>query len=348
MGRINENVMDKVKVSIIIPVYNAEEYLDRCIHSVLDQEFHSFEVILIDDGSTDASPLICDRYSGTDARFITLHQKNSGVSAARNAGLNLAQGEYIMFLDADDALMPYALEDLFNNVAGEDIVVGGYGVFIEGIPSKDVRPDMTLSYKGGDYPKFFNDNIRKNCEMLDAPWAKLFRRKAIGKLRFCEDLSYAEDKLFVFEMLARSTSALTVSSPVYSYYIHAGSLGSDITSDNHLKQLRRFLPMYSSVLAELVARCPSVDKVGMLYHNDVVGRYLCRILNLFATRRSEMMTEEYVGWVYGMMDQDKSLGVFSLRFGQIVNILLYKIGKPSFTMKVYRFTCWVNNLFKKK
>ena len=97
--------MDKVKISIIVPVYNAEEYLDRCLHSVLDQEFPSFEVILVDDGSTDSSPLICDRYSGTDPRFLTIHQKNSGVSAARNAGLNLAQGEYVMFLDSVQSLM---------------------------------------------------------------------------------------------------------------------------------------------------------------------------------------------------------------------------------------------------
>ena len=82
--------MDKVKISIVVPVYNAEDYLDRCLHSILDQEFSSYEVILVDDGSTDASSLICDRYSSTDPRFVTLHQPNKGVSAARNAGINMA------------------------------------------------------------------------------------------------------------------------------------------------------------------------------------------------------------------------------------------------------------------
>ena len=115
--------MNKVKITIIVPVYNAEEYLDRCMNSILDQEFSSYEVILVDDGSTDASGLICDRYSGTDPRFITVHQKNSGVSAARNAGLNLAQGEYVMFLDSDDALLPYALDELMSNSNDEDVVI---------------------------------------------------------------------------------------------------------------------------------------------------------------------------------------------------------------------------------
>lgn len=330
--------MDKVKVSIIVPVYNAEEYLDRCIHSILDQEFPSFEVILVDDGSSDASPLICDRYSGTDARFLTVHQKNAGVSAARNAGLNLAQGEYVMFLDSDDALMPYALEEMFGHITDEDVVVGGYGIFIEGVPSEDIRPDMTFSYKGGDFSRFFRNNLRRNCQMLDAPWAKLFRRKTIGNTRFCQGLSYAEDKLFVFEILAKCRSILTVSAPVYSYYVRLGSLGSDISSDRHLMQLRRFLPMYAELLKKLEVRCPAEPKVLQLYHMDLVGRYLCRILNIFATRRTELMTAEYLEWVYGMMDVDKELGVFSLRIGQVPNILLYKVRKPSLSMKIYGLT----------
>ena len=121
--------MDKCRLSIIIPVYNVEEYLDRCLGSILDQDFTSYEVILVDDGSTDSSSLICDRYSSTDPRFITLHQSNKGVSAARNAGKNMAQGEYLMFLDADDALLPYALDSLADSATGEDVVLGGYATF---------------------------------------------------------------------------------------------------------------------------------------------------------------------------------------------------------------------------
>lgn len=337
--------MDKVKISIIVPVYNAEEYLDRCLHSVLDQEFPSFEVILVDDGSTDSSPLICDRYSGTDPRFLTIHQKNSGVSAARNAGLNLAQGEYVMFLDSDDALLPYALDAMVDHLGGEDVVVGGYGAFIEGVPSKEVKPAATKSYKGNDYQYFFQDNLLRNCELLDSPWAKLFRKKAVGDTRFCDDLNYAEDKLFVFEVLAKSSSVLAVSSAVYGYYMHAGSLGSDISSDAHIMKLWNFLPKYVPLVTRLCQRCPSVAKVQNLYHTDVVGRYLCRILNIFATRESEMLNAECLSWVYSMMDEDKKLGVFSLRIGQVPNMILYKIRKVPFSIKAYRFFVKVNKLF---
>ena len=112
--------MDKTKLSIIIPVYNAEDYLSRCLDSILNQAMNSYEVILVDDGSTDSSALICDRYSATDPRFRTVHKSNGGVSSARNAGLNLAKGEYIMFVDSDDALASDALEALTSKLNGED------------------------------------------------------------------------------------------------------------------------------------------------------------------------------------------------------------------------------------
>ena len=327
--------MDKVKISIVVPVYNAEDYLERCLHSILDQEFSSYEVVLVDDGSTDASWLICDRYSSTDPRFITLHQPNKGVSAARNAGINMAQGEYVMFLDADDALLPDALEVMVESLNGEDVVVGGYGTFIGGVPSKEVKPDVTRSYKGNDYPRFFEDNLRPNCELLDAPWAKLFRTKAIRGIRFNEDMNYAEDKLFVFEVLSKCTSILAVSHAVYGYYRRAGSLGSDISSDSHIQKLMLFLERYVPMVSVLCERCPSVEKVQNLYHHDVVGRYLCRILNIFATRKSSMLDESTLSWIYSMMDKDPDLGLFSLRIGQVPNLYLYKKRNVKKSIKAY-------------
>ncbi len=339
--------MNKNKLSIIVPVYNAEEYLDRCLVSILEQDFSSFEVILVDDGSTDSSPMICDRYSATDSRFRTIHKENGGVSSARNAGLDLANGEYVMFVDSDDALIPDSLEMMFENLTGEDIAVGGYTVYIEGTPGREVLPRSNASYKGEDMNLFYEDNIRRNCEMLDAPWSKIFRRKTIGDLRFCEGLNYAEDKLFVFSFLAKCSSAYACSFPVYAYHVRAGSLGSDVRSDRHLMQLRRFLPMYAGVLTSMVVRYPSNRKINALYHKDVVSRYLCRILNLFLIRRTQLLTEDYLKWVYGMMDADKELGVFSVRTGQIFNILLYKVGNVKFSVGTYRFISRMVSLFKK-
>ena len=340
--------MDKCRLSIIVPVYNAEDYLDRCLISIVEQDFVSYEVILVDDGSSDSSPLICDRYSAADSRFRTIHKKNGGVSSARNAGLDLAKGEYIMFVDSDDALLPDSLEMMFEHVTDEDMVVGGYTVYISGVPGREVLPRRNHSYRGEDMNVFYNENIRKNCEMLDAPWSKIFRRKTIGNLRFCEDLSYAEDKLFVFSFLAICSSACTCPFPVYAYHIRSGSLGSDIVSDRHLMQLRRFLPAYAEVLSSLDRRYPSCRKLNMLYHNDIVGRYICRILNIFLTRKTQILDAGYLRWIYDMMAADPQQGIFSVRFAQAGNMLLFKIGNIDLSLRVYRFCSRLTSYMRRK
>lgn len=337
--------MDKCRISIIVPVYNAEDYLSRCLDSILEQSLTSYEVILVDDGSTDSSPLICDRYSATDPRFRTIHKPNGGVSSARNAGISLAKGEYLMFVDSDDSLLPDALEMMIDGICGEDIIIGGYTIFIADIVSRQVLPKETISYRSSDISSFFENNIRKNCEMLDAPWAKLFKRKAVGDLRFCEELSYAEDKLFVFTFLSFCTSIHTCDVAVYGYHLRPGSLGSDIVSDKHLMQLRQFLPAYSRVLDLLVRQYPGSEKLCSLYHKDVIGRYVCRQLNIFMTSRTRLLDEEYIKWLYDIMSSDSSLGLFSIRPGQIFNILLYKIGRPALTVKVYHLTSKIRSLF---
>lgn len=339
--------MDKSRISIIVPVYNAEEYLARCLDSILSQELTSYEVILVDDGSTDASPLICDRYSATDSRFRTLHRSNGGVSSARNAGLNMAKGEYIMFVDADDVLLPYALEHMMENMRGEDLILGGYAVFVGGVPHKEVKPKRTFSYPTEMMSLFFDENIRRNCEMLDAPWAKMFKRKAIGNLRFSEELSYAEDKLFVFSFMTQCSSVHACAEAVYGYYIRPGSLGSDIVSDRHLSQLRTFLPAYASKLEILSKRFPSCAKVTNLYHKDLISRYVCRIMNIFMTRRSALLDKEYIAWIYDLMRRDSRLGVFSVRAGQVFNLILYRIGSPKFTVGVYKFTSRICSIFRR-
>lgn len=339
--------MDKTRLSIIIPVYNAEDYLSRCLDSILNQDMSSYEVILVDDGSTDSSALICDRYSATDPRFRTIHKPNGGVSSARNAGLNLAKGEYVMFVDSDDALAPGALDTMTSGLNGEDFVLGGFIEYIGQIPHRNVTPAETTTYSGDSLAAFFDANIRRNCEMLDAPWAKLFKRKSLDSHRFNEKLYYAEDKIFVFEFLFRCNTIRTCASVVYHYHLRPDSLGSDMTSDRHINQLHVFLPLYADLLGRICARVPESRKAELLYHRDLVGRYICRILNLLTKRRTQYCNKEFIGFLYGLMDADKRLGVFSVRAGQVVNIMLYKIGSPAFTAAVYRFTSGIVSCFKK-
>ncbi|MGM9734829.1 MAG: glycosyltransferase family 2 protein [Candidatus Cryptobacteroides sp.] len=325
-----------MRISIIIPVYNAQDYIESCLASIRAQDFLDYEVIAVDDGSTDTSGEICDRFASEDGRFKVLHRANGGVSSARNEGIDAAQGEYLMFVDSDDALLPGALKALSDAAGDYDFVLGGH-IADDGKSASTVVPARSERYPGGDMASFFEDNLTRNCVMLDSPWAKLFRRSTVGRLRFNNDISYAEDKLFVFSFFALCGSAVTVQVPVYRYNIRPCSLGSDIRSDRHLIQMKLFLPSYCRAVRTLQRLYPDSRRIQALYHEDVVGRYVCRIINIFATRRTAILTEDYLGWVYSLMKADSFLGLFSIRAGQVFNILLYKTGSVRFSILVYKF-----------
>ena len=133
------------KVSIIVPVYNAQKYLKRCLDSIRIQSYKDFEVILIDDGSIDNSGEICDLYCSLDSRFKVMHQENLGVSVARNKGIELATGKYLIFIDSDDEVMPNMLEEMVSyiNEYDTDVLISGITFVKEGKKIKDVMPKIT-------------------------------------------------------------------------------------------------------------------------------------------------------------------------------------------------------------
>ena len=329
-----------MKISVVIPVYNAADYLARSVGSVLMQDFDDFEVILVNDGSTDDSAAVCDDFASNDMRVRVINKENGGVSSARNAGIEAACGEYVMFLDADDAIRDGALEKMYDK--GCDFVLAGFEKVVDGVVSESYEPSSARSYSGAEQICRFFDNVlpRKNTYILNSACFKLFRRSILVQqnVRFVEGLSFAEDKIFVMTYLKHVDKVRTVSSVVYSYFLRSGSLSSDMKSDAHARQIFGLLNAYVPVLKDLEERFAQSERIMGLYHNDLVGRYVCRILGIFATRKSDLLTEDNISLLYSYIASDPSAGVFSLRFGQIPNMILYKLGNPSLTVKFYNFT----------
>ena len=116
----------KKQVTIIIPIYNTERYLKRCLESVISQTYSNLEIILVDDGSTDNSGIICDNYAKKDTRIRVIHQRNSGVSIARNVAIDISQGEYIKFVDSDDTMDAFAIEKMISKSSGCDAIISGF------------------------------------------------------------------------------------------------------------------------------------------------------------------------------------------------------------------------------
>ena len=326
-----------VKISVIIPVYNAADLLPRAVGSILMQEFDDFEVILVNDGSTDYSASVCDEMAEQEMRVRVIHKENGGVSSARNAGLDAARGEFVMFVDADDAIHDGSLENMYCRKS--DFVLAGFEKVIDHMVQEKYSPSRSATYNGTEEICSFFDKVlpARNTYILNSACFKLFRRSILvdNGIRFVEGLSFAEDKIFVMTFLQYVRYVSTVPSVVYSYFLRSGSLSSDMKSEAHAREVFKLLNAYAPVLKGLESRFAGSRRISNLYHMDLVGRYVCRILGIFATRPTELLTVDNISLLYEYMKADTDLGIFSLRFGQIPNIILYRLGRPQFSCRLY-------------
>ena len=191
--------MSNPKISVIVPVYNAESTIRRCVDSILAQTFTDFECLLIDDGSKDRSGEICDEYAEKDSRVRVFHKENGGVSSARNVGLDNATGEWIAFVDSDDWVGEMYLES-FSGHLDADLMIGG---FLR-VKNNEIVYDNYWDYLPDGLYLNFRHIIEShlNHSAFSAPWAKLFRRKIIGKIRFDSNIFLGEDNLFIMMFLS--------------------------------------------------------------------------------------------------------------------------------------------------
>lgn len=201
--------MDKL-VSIIVPVYNVEKYVERCLESLISQTYKNLEIIVIDDGSADSSLEKCDKIAKTDGRIKLFSQKNGGVSAARNFGLSVFSGDYVTFVDSDDYVSPVHIEILLKNSVK-------YGADISVIGSS--TGEITDGSDADSYPVSVYDNKKAVCTdiNLGVVTRMLFSREAVKGLNFDEKLKIAEDTLFFYTVLDKSQCTVIQSVP--SYYI---------------------------------------------------------------------------------------------------------------------------------
>ena len=205
---MNKEVTMEPTVSIIVPVFNAEPYLDRCITSVLNQSYRALELILVDDGSSDKSQLICEKYRRQDDRVILHHQENQGVSSARNTGLFLASGEYLTFADADDSLAPNALETamrLFQQYDADMVTYGWNIVHENGSSTEQVFEKFEIQSNISSVLK----NLLMHYSSYGGgyPWNKVWKRDSAAFpesfFPFDQNLYYFEDLEWVVRMLLK-------------------------------------------------------------------------------------------------------------------------------------------------
>jgi glycosyltransferase involved in cell wall biosynthesis len=210
-------------ISVIIPVYNTEKYLRRCINGVLSQTFTDFECILIDDGSTDDSPAMCDAYKDNDDRIRVIHKKNEGISAARQLGIEEAKGKYSIHVDSDDTIDKDMFSGIYNKIVsdGADILLMDY---YENYPSgKQIYRHQTKDNDGVATEKLLNDILRQNVQ--SCLWLFLIKHDlyAENNIKFAKNINYGEDTLVITELLLKKPRITTLSRAYYHHYLNKDS-----------------------------------------------------------------------------------------------------------------------------
>lgn len=277
------------KMSIVVPVYNVEKYIGHCIESLMDQTLENIEIILVDDGSPDQSGSICDSYQQKDSRIRVLHKKNAGVSAARNDGMDLATGEYILFCDSDDWMAKDACEKLYEKAIStdSDIVIGNV---YEAYPDNNKIARFYAQPFTTDDPAFIKkmiqaDFYRNYCPMPDAsgpafgyggPWNKAVRLSMLqeNNIRFDVRLrGLFDDILYTAHILAAAKRVSYITDCVYYYRQVAGSITNTYKANtleiNHaiINAWQEFIaqqdtpdefmkPFYANVIRRLVESLP--------------------------------------------------------------------------------------------
>ena len=209
------------QISIIIPIYNAEKYIKRCVSSVIDQSYNKLEILLVNDGSTDNSLNICEAFATKDNRINIISQDNGGVSKARNTGLRLAKGEYVIFLDSDDYMLPdmcKTMLDVLHSKQADCVICG-----IQEPEGGLWCPQRNIDYSTlEDFKRDFIYQL--NTELLSPCWNKIFKRQLITNL-FNVDISFGEDLIFDLEYLNNCSRLSFITTPlVYHEKQVAGSL----------------------------------------------------------------------------------------------------------------------------
>lgn len=270
-------------VSVIVPVYNAAQYLPRCVESILCQSYQNLELILVDDGSSDKSLDICQEYARSDARVKVIRKENSGVSSARNCGMDAAAGEWISFVDADDYVLPGYLESFFLHSSGmsPDVICTGIAVNQNG-KKKEMTYAVSAEKACGpnEIKKILNammdnnprDLTEVNTGLMGYSVGKLYRRSAVGQFRFPVGIRIREDTLFNMAVLCTSSKISLIPGSDYIYVIRKSSAMSKYYAD-YSTEAQRFLDIMRSYCTAYDLSRTSYDVAVLFTYMNWIKRY---------------------------------------------------------------------------
>lgn len=278
-----------MKLSIIIPAYNAEAYLPQCLDSILAQEHRGCEVIVVDDGSTDGTAALLERYP--DVKVI--HQENRGMSTARNRGLDEARGEYILFVDSDDLLTDGALETLVAELSGEDIIAFNAKKLHDATGELTYHPTIREPETTDGWTYFCRHRLEATDIHFVCIWQRAYRRQFLidNNLRFADGILRAEDDLFTTQAMLAAKTLRTITPCLYIYRVRANSITTTVDRRRFDDSLR-----VQRLLADLFIPLQGVDKkvIYRVLASNYINLFSRKTKNLYGNIDREM--KRWVDW----------------------------------------------------
>lgn len=332
---------ENIIVSIIVSVYNVERYLSKCIQSLITQTYQNLEIILVDDGSSDGSAVICDEWKQSDSRIVVYHQSNAGVSAARNRGLSVATGDYIAFVDSDDWLDKVYVEKLVKLCNEDNLVLTGYAIDYEGVSrSRHVEKKYCrecISYLNKDeVVSLFRAGL------FSPVWNKLYKRNLLieKKIKFRENMNLGEDIVFNLDYFRRFDGGFEIINEPLYHYMHFGEPSlTGRYNERYVEQQIIIYKKFMNCISEISINAASYVQLCCLYFDALVtgldNLYLNRndmddvyYHNMMSERRKEQEFKVILGEISGKQKLIYTTRYFFIRNGlYIIDFYLRKAVK---------------------
>lgn len=273
-----------IKLSIIVPIYGVEQYLRKCVDSILNQDISSseYEIILVDDGGHDKCPQICDEYAVAHKNIRVLHRENGGLSAARNSGIEVAHGEYIMFVDSDDYIEPNVLSGMLMQIERDNLDVLRYRLQYVNPQYEVYNPYRSDPFKGNDYSEVPTDGVSfLNSRMSTAcyAWAFVLKRELLEGCIFTSGI-YFEDTDWTPRMLCKAKRVASTNTIVYYYLQREGSITNAV---NRSKQ-KKVLDDKMHLIAMLQQQAINLRKSGRYnrWYRDMISDLVVSIIDMLS------------------------------------------------------------------
>lgn len=330
--------MSDVLVSLIVPIYNVEDYLAECLDSILGQTYKDIQVILVDDGSTDHSYNICKDYQTKDERIKIMHKENGGLASSRNAGLQAVEGEWVGFIDSDDVIEPDFVEKMLLRLrqTGADVAVCGFERYDDGT-GKVYKKEMM----GGTWNVLESGEFGEMLYVNPGVCNKLFNANLFHNVRFVE-LRLAEDLIFTVDLLEQMPKFVRVKEVLYHYRVRNGSIINTVREDVYLEVQDTLVQRRKSISEDEKDYMMLIDAMVFLHigvsltvrlaqgNKELERRYIKNAKNIMDNEFPGWRRTKYLSFVIGLKKGVKGIGLWGCR-------LLYKWNLFIIFVKFYRF-----------